>query len=97
MKNLTVFKWYIEHLDEANDICDIDFSENLSDLTIPKTPHNLCLVRRTYNSDTGKFKEYYAYVKNNELPLYFINENGNETKIKVPEKYKKELHFFFNK
>ena len=73
----------IEHLHKRSYKEAIEETANLLD--DPALVYRVCLVR---DNDQGRS---WAYVKDGELPAYFMDSNGVDTDYKVPQKFHKEI------
>lgn len=94
MKNKIEYEWTLEIIQDG-DIIDSDFQDTLNFDKEDLKGNDLGLVRNEGNEREGLTNRFWAYCKNCSLPDYFSNENGEETKYKVPEKYKKEFKQYF--
>ena len=95
MKTKVTYEWIFEELDEDGNIVDCDFSDTLTSANNNLDGYDFGLVRNEGNEVYGITDRYWAYVKDGKLPEYFQNGGGHTIKIKVPQKYHKELEIYF--
>ena len=98
MKNKIRYEWTLETI-ELGEIIDNDFSDKL-DFDIAKVLdvpyYDLGLVRNEGNEIDGVNERYWAYVKEGKLPDNFKTAMGEDTGIKIPNRFHDELKKYLN-
>jgi hypothetical protein len=85
------YEWGFEEAEsEDGEEGNSDFSDILSQLDTSGNGE-LVLVRNSGSESMGLEDRLWAYVKDGNLPENFEDASGEETGIKVPERFHKEL------
>lgn len=92
------YEWDIEEVDrDSGDILDHNHGDKLSQLLrafgdiITQGRGDLVLVRDEGNNVEGLLDRYWAYVKDGVLPEYFTDSMGEDTGIRVPQRFHREI------
>lgn len=93
---MVTYEWSLETIEDG-DIIDSDFSDSLVWNAEELKGNELVLVRNEGNENEGVTDRFWAYVKNSKLPEFFQDGGGQTIKIKVPQKFHKELQKYYSK
>lgn len=86
MRPKIIYEWDVEEYDEDGEILDHNFYKECP--SVPTEPNkSLVLIRDVVHEFDGVIQRNWAYVTNGKLPEFFDN-----TFIKIPNKYHKELN-----
>jgi len=86
------YEWTIEELEDG-EVIDSDFRDKLLEFNFSHftTDIYLGLVRNEGNDIDGLTNRLWAYVKDGKLPDYFQDAYLQNTSIKIPARFYKEL------
>ena len=87
---MVVYEWIVEALDEYGDIDDVFHAADFMDAigwAAASPQKRICLVR-----DSGPRLEtkLWAYLENGTLPATFSDSAGDDSGVKVPNRFKVE-------
>ena len=93
-----LYEWDVEEVDrDSGDILNHNHGDKLSWLLpafgniITQGRGDLVLVRDEGNNTEGLLDRHWAYVKDGVLPEYFADSMGENTSIRVPQRFHREL------
>lgn len=91
MQIKVAYEWTLETVEDG-DIVDSNFVDSLTEINnADLTGKDLGLVRNEGNENDGVTNRLWAYVKDGKLPDYFQDAYLQNTSIKIPARFHKEL------